>query len=690
MRIIGDLVLAGFGQLKNARIENVSSDPAAPQNGQIWFNTSDTVYRGFNGVDVITFATGGNTQVILDALAAETTARTAADAALAAADAAETTARTAADATLTSAVAAETTAREAADATLTSAVAAETTARQAADAVLQAAIDAEATARTAADSADAAALVTETSARQAADATLTSNLASEVTAREAAVAAEVAAREAADTAETSARIAAVSAEQAAREAADSTIRTDFAAADVVVANAAQAATDAEASARVAADALRVLKAGDSMTGNLAFGGLATVTGVTSPVNAADVATKNYVDSLVSGLSWKQAVNSIGTSNPATAAQGERFLNTTDSKIYTATAADTFDAGVAAVDGDATFDRSTEAGYVFSGTEWIQFTGTGQVAAGIGLSKTGNQIDVNLGAGIAQLPSDEVGVDVRATGGVFLTEDGSTPSTGTNAQLAIRVDGSTLELSANGVRVAASVVAELSAATAAVAAETTAREAAVAAEATARAAADTAETSARIAADDAEATARIAGDAAQAAALATEATARAAADSTLQANLDAETTARLAAGSAAADALAVEVTARTAADSALSASLLAETTNRQAADGTLQANLDAEATARAAADVSEGSARVAADNALSARINGGYFLYDGSTSASSHSVAHNIGTKYCQVLVVDSADKVIIPDAITFVDANNLTVDFISSITCKVVVSAIKA
>jgi hypothetical protein len=646
MRIIGDLVLAGFGQLKNARIENLSTDPGSPQNGQVWFNTTDNVYRGFNGTDVITFATGGNTATIIAMIEAETTARIAADAALQSAIDAETTARTSADDTLTAAVAAETTARQAADATLQSNLDAETTARTNADSTLQANIDAETTARTNADNTLTSNLNTEITARTNADNTLQANIDAEATAR-------------------------TEADNSIRTdfaAADSSIRTDFAAADTTLRSDLEAALATEASTRAAADDLRVLKAGDSMTGNLAFGGVATVTGVTAPVNASDVATKNYVDSSISGLSWKQAVDNVGTATPGTATTGDRFLNTTDGKIYTATAADTWDSGVAAVDGDAVFDRATETGYVYSGVEWTQFTGTGQVAAGVGLSKTGNQIDVNLGAGIAQLPSDEVGIDVRATGGLWLTLDGVEPTTHGDAQLAVRLADASLELGANGLQMAAGLQTELSAATSAIAAETTARIAA-----------DAAETSAREAADSALTTA-----------LATETTARTNADATLQSNLDAETTARTAADAVLQAAIDAEATARTNADNALTSALDAETTARTSADATLQANLDAEATARAAAIAAETSAREAADSADSARLTNSHFVYDGSVAATSHTVTHNLGVKYCQVIVVDSNDKVIIPDAITFTDSNSLVVDFISAITCKVAVTAPKA
>lgn len=65
----------------------------------------------------------------------------------------------------------------------------------------------------------------------------------------------------------------------------------------------------------------------------------------------------------------------------------------------------------------------------------------------------------------------------------------------------------------------------------------------------------------------------------------------------------------------------------------------------------------------------------------------YFLYDGA-SATSHSVVHNLGQKYCNVTVVDASDEVVIPQSITFNDANELTVTFNTAIAAKVVVMGI--
>ena len=70
-----------------------------------------------------------------------------------------------------------------------------------------------------------------------------------------------------------------------------------------------------------------------------------------------------------------------------------------------------------------------------GNAWIEIAGPGSIGAGIGLSYDGNTMKVNVGAGIAELPTDEVGIDLfSATGALILTLDGSTSSTDTNAKL----------------------------------------------------------------------------------------------------------------------------------------------------------------------------------------------------------------------------------------------------------------
>jgi len=185
------------------------------------------------------------------------------------------------------------------------------------------------------------------------------------------------------------------------------------------------------------DATYVNVTGDAMTGNLAMG-TNLVTGLGAPVNATDAVNKAYVDNAVVGLTWEAPVGSIVTSLPGTATIGDRVYNSVTNKIHTATATDTWDAGETLVEGAAFFDKSNESGWVGDGTAAVQFTGGGQLTAGVGLAKTGNVIDVNLGAGISQLPSDEVGIDLfsSSASALILTEDGSTRGTGTAAALAL--------------------------------------------------------------------------------------------------------------------------------------------------------------------------------------------------------------------------------------------------------------
>lgn len=342
-------------------------------------------------------------RVLTDAIAAEQSARVAADLAeVTARDAAIATAVSAANSTLQAAIDAEVTNRQAADA-------AEVTAR---DAAIAAAVAAEATARAAADSTLTTNLANEVAARTAADSTLQANIDAEATARAAADLAEVSARDAAILVETTNRQdadallqAAIESEATSRAAADATLTTDLAT-EVTARTAADLALQANIDTKVS-------KAGDTMTGPLLLSGAPTV--------AAHAATKGYVDSLAGGLSWQEPVVGIGAALPGTAAIGHRFVNTADGKIYTATAIDTWNAGVAPADGYAVFDKSSETGYVYSGTAWVQFTGTGQVVAGLGLMKTGNRLDVEVAGALTFAPAE--GSDLETHSKVTLVTSG---------------------------------------------------------------------------------------------------------------------------------------------------------------------------------------------------------------------------------------------------------------------------
>jgi hypothetical protein len=166
-------------------------------------------------------------------------------------------------------------------------------------------------------------------------------------------------------------------------------------------------------------------------------------------------TKNYVDNSITGLTWKPPVDKIVAALPSAAAlaDGYRVVLSTDNKIYTV-ASGAWNSGVMPEANWAVLDKEFDAGYTFDaeGAGWVQFSGAGQIDAGSGLSKSGNTISINMGAGIKVLPADEVGLDLESTGGLELSSDL------TDGQLRIKSDVTTanvapIALSANGAGVA---------------------------------------------------------------------------------------------------------------------------------------------------------------------------------------------------------------------------------------------
>lgn len=79
-------------------------------------------------------------------------------------------------------------------------------------------------------------------------------------------------------------------------------------------------------------------------------------------------------------------------------------------------------------------------------------------------------------------------------------------------------------------------------------------------------------------------------------------------------------------------------------------------------------------------------------ALETRVSASFFPFDsGATSATSHTVTHNLGYRWPIVQVVDKAtNKVIIPDDVSFTDANELVVTLGVAATVLVQVSWVKA
>jgi hypothetical protein len=66
----------------------------------------------------------------------------------------------------------------------------------------------------------------------------------------------------------------------------------------------------------------------------------------------------------------------------------------------------------------------------------------------------------------------------------------------------------------------------------------------------------------------------------------------------------------------------------------------------------------------------------------------YHLHTQGTAATTWSVSHQLGQKYCNVTVVDSTDNVVIPQSIVFDSTTGLTVTFNTAIQGKVIVMGI--
>jgi hypothetical protein len=154
---------------------------------------------------------------------------------------------------------------------------------------------------------------------------------------------------------------------------------------------------------------------------------ATITGLASPTNDSDAATKGYVDALAQGIDAKASVvvattanitlsgaqtidgisvvsgNRVLVKDQSTASQNGIYLCATGSWTRT-TDADTWDELVAAFTFVESGTTQANNGYISTITAggtlgstsvtFAQFSGAGQVTAGTGMSKTGNTLNVN--------------------------------------------------------------------------------------------------------------------------------------------------------------------------------------------------------------------------------------------------------------------------------------------------------
>jgi phage-related tail fiber protein len=174
---------------------------------------------------------------------------------------------------------------------------------------------------------------------------------------------------------------------------------------------------------------------------------ATITGLASPTNDSDAATKGYVDALAQGIDAKASVVAATTANitlsgaqtidgisivagdrvlvkdQSTASNNGIYLCATGSWTRT-TDADTYAELVAAftfvekgtTNADSGFICTIDAGGTLGSTSitWAQFSGAGQITAGDGLTKTGNTLNVGT-ASSSRIVVNSDNIDLATSG-----------------------------------------------------------------------------------------------------------------------------------------------------------------------------------------------------------------------------------------------------------------------------------
>ena len=676
MRLNGNLVLnaGGLSQIENAVIERVSSVPAfnAAEKGRFVFLTTDGKVYYNTGSAWSALATGGNAaalQTEVDALEASLGALIAAtgefnaagatltnvtgatsitdiisqlDSAISAAKAAvvaEASRATAAEGVLTTNLAAEASRATAAEGVLTTNLAAEVSRARGAEAGLASDLADEVTRATNAEAGLAGDIAAEATRATGAEAILTSNLNAEVTRATTAESQETASRIAADVAAAAAASDQLTTETNARLAGDAAATTRM--------NGIQAELDTTQAG-----------AGLNVDGTFSAPGNTTYLADATSLKNADVLLDKAIKDEVDRATGAEAGLASALANEAQLrADGDAALQSTiKSWVQTQIALDntTDEARVAA-----------EAALRIAKDDALQAE-LDQTQASIGLGTDGKVIPVtgtNYLDGISTVFAGAFVLDtqIKAVADALATETDDRTQADATFQANLDAEKAARELKDNNLQ------AELNTTQAGAGLETTGAYVAPTGSNYLGAAVSLKDADYILdAAVKVNADAIVSLGSSSSAAIAAEQARAVAAEGVLTTNL------------------AAEVSRAKGAEATLTADLASEVSRATAAEGVLTADLASEVSRATAA---EGLLSTAVDE-INANLSKIYFLYDGA-AATSHTVAHGLNQKYCNVTVVDAGtDEVIIPQSIVFDSANGLTVTLNAALAIKVVVMGV--
>lgn len=382
------------------------------------------------------------------------------------------------------------------------------------------------------------------------------------------------------------------------------------------------------------------KAGDSVNGNLTFGGTATVKNLTKPVDGSDAVRLSDLEEALLGLDFQADV--VGFETDYTEGTAGRYIFVDGSLLvegeFVPAAGDIvnvneegeitsidYDISEAGVNGALAWNAAAGTWVSLKEGTWGAFGGLSGVTAGVGLSKVGNTISVRLGAGIADLPNGEVGVELGENSGLALVDPESGEES-TDAESVLRVKtGAALETTGTGLNIKNDGVTEF------------------------------------------HLNESVAGDG-------------------------------LVGGGGVPLAVSGGDGITVTADGIELDLTFGDSRYLTLVGGTLTGELILAGDATNALSpvtkqqFESGLTAVGGDTTdLATRLNSGVFVYEEVTTAAvSHTVTHNLGNKYGTVVVTDENDEVVIPQSITFNTANSLTVTFAGASLCRVIVSGVKA